>query len=72
MIRIRVDWHSQCPGCGTELAVDFFDDLPECAICPWCGYLYDIDRCTDHDETREFLRKAARELEDKVNAKTPV
>jgi len=72
MIRVRVDWQSQCPGCGTQLAVDFLENLPDSTICPWCGHVCAIGHQPDYDQIRSTLRKAARELEDQANAKAPV
>lgn len=75
MIKLRVDWHSQCPGCGTQLAVDFFGGLSDCIVCPWCGCMYETDRVSCQDELKQYLKTAIKELEDKVNTeqtKTPV
>ncbi len=71
MIRLRVDWHSQCPGCGTQLAVDFLEGSSDYAICPWCGRRYETDRGQNQDELKDYIRKAVQELEEKVNTKTP-
>lgn len=67
MIRVRVDWHAQCPGCRTQLAVDYFEDSFGCAICPWCGHIYRIERGPDQAEIREYIGKAIRKIESKVN-----
>lgn len=72
MIRLRVDWHCQCPGCGTQLAVDFFENSADCAICPWCGFLYDVNCGTDQDEVREYVSRAVKEIEEKANSKVLV
>ena len=62
----------QVHGHVMAIAWDFLDNLPDCTICPWCGYVCEIDRCPDHDRIRQSLRRAARELEEQANAKTPV
>ena len=72
MIRLRVDWHSQCPGCGTQLAVDFLTNSSDCVVCPWCGYRYEIDRDQSRDEVKDYVKEAVREIEKKANTKTPV
>lgn len=71
MIRLRVDWHSQCPSCGTQLAVDFLESSSDFAICPWCGCRYKTGGGHGNEELKEYVRKAVRELEDRVNTKTP-
>lgn len=71
MIRLRVDWHSQCPGCGTQLAVDFLESSSDYAICPWCGHRYEIDRGRSQEELKTYVKKAVKEIEDRVNTKTP-
>lgn len=72
MIRLRVDWHSQCPDCGTQLAVDFFGSVSDCIVCPWCGCVCETDRVSRHDELRHYLKEAVEELESNVNTETPV
>jgi hypothetical protein len=72
MIKVRVDWHSLCPGCGTQLAVDFFGGSSDRVICPWCGYLYETDHASRRDELRQYLESAIKELESNVNAEIPV
>ena len=67
MIRVRVDWHAQCPGCRTQLAVDFFEDSFDCAVCPWCGHVYKIERGPGQAQTKAYIGKAIRELEKKAN-----
>lgn len=71
MIKVRVDWHSQCPGCGAQLAVDFLENSADCTICPWCGYLCEIDYGPDQEKTRLYIQQAIIELEEKANAKSP-
>ena len=67
MIRVRVDWHAQCPSCHIQLAVDFFEDSFDCAICPWCGHIYRIERGSGQAALKEYLGKGVRELEQKAN-----
>jgi len=72
MIRVRVDWQSQCPGCGTKLAVDFLDNMPDYTICPWCGSVCSIDVQPNHDQIKSLLQKATKKLEDQANGKVPI
>ena len=74
MIKLRVDWHSQCPGCGTQLAVDFLQGLSVTVVCPWCGCMYESDGIADYDKLKRYLENAIGELESKANSntKTPV
>lgn len=74
MVKLRVDWHSQCPDCGTQLAVDFFGGLSDCVVCPWCGCMYEGNSLSRYDELKQYLQKAVQELESNANTdlKTPV
>lgn len=72
MIRLRVDWHSQCPGCGTQLAMDFLENSSDCAICPWCGCRYELDCEHSREQVKDYVMEAVREIEEKVNTKSPV
>jgi hypothetical protein len=65
MIKLRVEWHHKCPCCGTKLVVDFFDELADSAICPWCG-------CTCEPkanvlELKRYLDRAVKDNEAKAN-----
>ena len=70
MIKLRVDWHSQCPGCGTQLAVDFFGGLSDRTVCPWCGCVYETNSVSYYDELKQHLETAIEELESSANSRT--
>lgn len=72
MIRIRVDWHAKCPKCQTQLAVDYFDESPECATCPWCGHICRIDKGPEQAEVRKFVGKAIKRIESQANEESVV
>ncbi len=72
MIKVRVDWHHKCPGCGTGLALDFFDDSIERQTCAWCGVECEINRRVNPDELKEYVLRSVRAIEDKANGKIPV
>lgn len=67
MIKVRVDWHHKCPGCGTEIVTDYFDDSPHCRGCPWCGCAGDHDPAVDSCELRSYVLEAVREIEERAN-----
>ena len=71
MISVKVNWHAQCPDCGTQLAVDYFEDLYDCTVCPWCGRIYKIERGPDQAEMKAYIAKVIRELESRANALLP-
>jgi len=68
MIKVRVDWHSRCPGCGTQLVIDFFDESDEHQVCPWCGCECKMDRGSRYEEMKRYIEKAVREIEEKTNS----
>lgn len=69
---MRVDWQTQCPGCGTQLAEDFCEGLSDSIVCPWCGSVCETDCASRYDELKQYLDKAIDELESNVNTKAPV
>ena len=68
MIKVKVDWRQKCPGCGTEVVVDFFDESVVRQACPWCGRQCEMERTTD-DELRRYISRSVREIEDRANEK---
>ncbi|NLN79692.1 MAG: hypothetical protein GX141_12345 [Armatimonadetes bacterium] len=72
MIKVRVDWHAQCPNCCTQLAIDYFDDSSDSATCPWCGQICYIDKGPDHIEVKEYINKAIRRIENRANEESTV
>ena len=71
MIKLRVEFHHKCPGCGTELVVDFLGEPMDCQVCPWCGCTCEADQIED-SELKECVAKAVEDLEKKVNEKITV
>ena len=67
MIRVRVDWRQDCPGCGTELVANFLDDSACRAACPWCGCEGALSAMPDCAELRDYLSRAISEIEVKAN-----
>jgi phage/plasmid primase-like uncharacterized protein len=67
MIKLRVEWHHTCPGCGTRLVIDFLDDSANNCVCPWCGCRDGLDRRAEDTGLRDFVARAAKELEEKAN-----
>jgi len=72
MIKVRVDWHHECPGCGTEVVSDYFDESAERLVCPWCGCGVDLCQDESDSKTREYLRKAIKRIEEKANSSTVI
>ena len=72
MIKLRVEQHHKCLGCGTGLVVDFFDKSIERQTCPWCGVECKVDRCANDDELREYVLRSVEAIEEKANGKIPV
>ena len=68
MIRVRVEWYQECPGCGTELVSDFLGDSVCRATCPWCGRENKLRAGPDSAELREYLSRAISEIEAKANS----
>ena len=69
MIKLRVQWYHDCPGCGTQLVIDFLEDPAEVCACPWCGHAVGSALCANEDELRSYISKAVREIERKANSK---
>jgi len=67
MIKLRVEWHCKCPGCGTELVVDYLVDSLSEQICPWCGARAACEK-SDKEQMRDFLTQAVERLENEVNS----
>ncbi|MHB9038189.1 MAG: hypothetical protein ACYC64_16155 [Armatimonadota bacterium] len=72
MIKLRVEWHHKCQGCGTKLVADFFADLTEDLVCPWCGLPCPSAQSACDDETRGYIEGAVAEIEEKVNCRKTV
>lgn len=67
MIKLRVEWHHKCPGCGTRLVVDFFDELAGSEVCPWCGCACDISTDVGYREMKRYIEQVVKEVESKAN-----
>ena len=72
MIKLRVEFHHKCPGCGTELVVDYLGEPVCCQVCPWCGSNCETDQNREDGELREYIIKSVKDLEKKANCKTAV
>jgi len=72
MIKLRVEWRQRCSNCGTHIIVDFLDESVKYQKCPWCGHVDDIVPCNEHDNLRDYLSQATRELEENANCKVAV
>ena len=69
MIKLRVEWRHDCPGCGTQLVIDFLDDPAEVCSCPWCGRVESGKIRANEDELRSYISQAVRKIEQKANGK---
>jgi hypothetical protein len=73
MIRLRVEWHDRCPGCGVRLVVDFLDESGDFRSCPWCGCTWESDpRAGARDGLKSYLLRSTREIEETANAQIAV
>lgn len=73
MIRLRVEWHDTCPGCGVRLVIDFLDESGDFPICPWCGYKWGSDpRSGAGDGLRGYLLRSTREIEQTANGQIAI
>lgn len=69
MIKLRVEYHHKCTGCGTELVVDFLSEPMSNQLCVWCGCECETDFGVDDTELKKYVMGAVRELEDQVNTR---
>lgn len=72
MIKVRVDWRYECPSCGTQLEVDFFDGVDDSLQCPWCGNICSPELGSEQADLREYLAGAIEKLEKEANTRIPV
>lgn len=72
MIKLRVEWHRTCPGCGTALVVDFLDESADLVACPWCGAECGHGCSDGNGELRKYVSRAVLEIETKANGSTAV
>ena len=72
MIKLRVERYHDCPGCGTQLVIDFLGDPAEACACPWCGRADSSGLCASEDELRSYISKAVRDIEQKADSKLTV
>ena len=66
MIKLKIEWHKECPSCGTELIIDFFDNGAEQCNCPWCGASTGVTANVD-GELRDYLMNTFKTIEADVN-----
>lgn len=68
MIKLKVEWHRECPSCGTELVTDFFDKQNgQSAVCPWCGCATEKTSITDDSGLKDYIRDAVKNIEEEAN-----
>ncbi len=67
-----MDWHQKCPGCGTDVVVDFFDESVARQTCPWCGHECEMGRRANNGELQRYISDSIREIEDRANGRLPV
>ncbi|MCE5314299.1 MAG: hypothetical protein ABFD49_04330 [Armatimonadota bacterium] len=67
MIKLTVEWRSECPNCGTTLVADFFASSTKQLACPWCGLLCEAMQSACNDEIRESIAEAVAEIEERFN-----
>lgn len=72
MIKLRVEWHNDCPSCGTQLVVDFLNDRAESCVCPWCGYSDGTCRFAVEDDLRQYIVRAVSDIETTANGRMAV
>jgi rRNA maturation endonuclease Nob1 len=67
MIKLRVEYHHICSGCGTELVVDYFDDSSNRRVCPWCGVDCKPIHSAGDAELKNYIHKAVQDIETRAN-----
>lgn len=67
-----MDWHEKCPGCGTDVVVDFFDESVAQQMCPWCGHECEMEPRASSDELQRYISESVREIEDRANERLVV
>lgn len=71
MIKVRVEYHHKCPGCGTEIAIDFLGGPMDYQVCPWCGCTCEADQVED-TKLKAYIAKAVDILEKEANDRIAV
>lgn len=67
MIKLKIEWHKECPSCGTELIIDFFDNSSEQCNCPWCGASTGVTTKSVDGELRDYLMHTFKTIEENAN-----
>lgn len=72
MIKLRVEWHHKCLGCGTQLVTDFLDDSDQILACPWCACSCEPQEIASNGELREYVFRAVKQIEETANGKITI